>query len=161
MDKLLEILSENSSFTTKELSMMLGKSEEAVASKIKEYEKAGVIKGYHAIVDWEKVPDASVTALIELKVTPQKETGFDLIAQRVMEFEEVSTLHLMAGSRYDLAVIVKGKTMQDVASFVARKISCIDGVLSTATHFMLKTYKDSGVEIVDTEIDTDGRSMVL
>lgn len=161
MDKLLEILSENSSFTTKELSMMLGEPEDSISAKIKEYEQAGVIKGYHAIIDWEKVPNASVTALIELKVTPQKETGFDLIAQRVMEFEEVSTLHLMAGSRYDLAVIVKGKTMQDVASFVARKISCIDGVLSTATHFMLKTYKDSGVEIIDKESDTDGRSMVL
>ena len=161
MDKLLEILSENSSFTTKELAMMLGEPENYISAKIKEYEQSGIIKGYHAIVNWANVPDAGVTALIELKVTPQKETGFDLIAQRVMEFEEVSTLHLMAGSRYDLAVIVRGKTMQDVASFVARKISCIDGVLSTATHFMLKTYKDSGVELENKENITDGRSMVL
>ena len=92
MDKLLEILSENSSFTTKELAMMLGEQEESISARIKEYEKSGVIKGYHAIVDWTNVPDAGVTALIELKVTPQKETGFDYIAQCVMEFEEVETL---------------------------------------------------------------------
>lgn len=160
MDKLLEILSENSSFNSKELAMMLGVSEETINNKIKEYEKSGAIKGYHAIVDWEKVPDAGVTALIELKVTPQKETGFDLIAERVSKFDEVTSLYLMAGG-YDLGVVVKGKTMQEVASFVARKLSCIDGVLSTATHFMLKTYKDSGVSLIDTDLKKDERSMVL
>ncbi len=160
MDKLLEILSENSSFTTKELAMMLGEPEDYITAKIKEYEQSGAIKGYHAIIDWDKVPNAGVTALIELKVTPQKETGFDLIAERVMQFDEVSTLYLMAGG-YDLGVIVKGKSMQDVASFVARKLSCIDGVLSTATHFMLKTYKDSGVELVEKDTKNDERSMVL
>ena len=160
MDKLLEILSENSSFTTKELAMMLGEPEDYISAKIKEYEQSGVIKGYHAIIDWAKVEDAGVTALIELKVTPQKETGFDLIAQKVMSFDEVETLHLMAGS-FDLCVIVRGKTMQEVASFVARKLSCLEGVLSTATHFMLKTYKDGGVDLVDKDTKKDGRSMVL
>lgn len=160
MDKLLEILNENSSFTNAELAMMLGEPEDYISAKIKEYEQSGVIKGYHAIIDWDCVEDAGVTALIELKVTPQKETGFDLIAEKVMAFDEVSTLHLMAGS-YDLCAIVKGKTMQEVASFVARKLSCLEGVLSTATHFMLKTYKDSGVELTNKTTNKDGRSVVL
>lgn len=146
MDKLLEILSENSSFTNKELSLMLGEPEDYIAAQIKEYEQAGVIKGYKAIVDFEKVPDAGVTAIIELKVTPKKETGFDEIASQIMSFDEVSSMYLMAGS-FDFAVFVTGKTMQDVASFVARKISCVDGVIASATHFMLKTYKIGGVSL--------------
>ncbi len=159
MDKLLEILSENSSFTNKELSLMLGEPEDYIAAQIKEYEQAGVIKGYKAIVDFEKVPDAGVTAIIELKVTPKKETGFDEIASQIMSFDEVSSMYLMAGS-FDFAVFVTGKTMQDVASFVARKISCVDGVIASATHFMLKTYKIGGVSLVD-DNPSDGRGMVL
>ena len=159
MDKLLEILSENSSFTNKELSLMLGEPEDYIAAQIKEYEQAGVIKGYKAIVDFEKVPDAGVTAIIELKVTPKKETGFDEIASQIMSFDEVSSMYLMAGS-FDFAVFVTGKTMQDVASFVARKISCVDGVIASATHFMLKTYKVGGVSLVD-DNPSDGRGMVL
>ena len=159
MDKLLEILSENSSFTTKELSLMLGEPEDYIAAQIKEYEQSGVIKGYKAIVDLEKVPDAGVTAIIELKVTPKKETGFDEIASKILAFEEVSSMYLMAGS-FDFALFVNGKTMQDVASFVARKISCVDGVIASATHFMLKTYKIGGVILGD-EAPSDGRGMVL
>ena len=159
MDKLLEILSENSSFTNKELSLMLGEPEDYIAAQIKEYEQAGVIKGYKAIGDFEKVPDAGVTAIIELKVTPKKETGFDEIASQIMSFDEVSSMYLMAGS-FDFAVFVTGKTMQDVASFVARKISCVDGVIASATHFMLKTYKIGGVSLVD-DNPSDGRGMVL
>ena len=159
MDKLLEILSENSSFTNKEISLMLGEPEDYIAAQIKEYEQAGVIKGYKAIVDFEKVPDAGVTAIIELKVTPKKETGFDEIASQIMSFDEVSSMYLMAGS-FDFAVFVTGKTMQDVASFVARKISCVDGVIASATHFMLKTYKIGGVSLVD-DNPSDGRGMVL
>lgn len=159
MDKLLEILSENSSFTPKELALMLGEPEDYINAQIKEYEQSGVIKGYQAIVDWEKVPDAGVTAIIELKVTPKKETGFDEVARRIMAFEEVASMYLMAG-QFDFSVMVKGETMQDVASFVARKISCVDGVIATATHFMLKTYKLGGMSFVDEE-EPDGRSMVL
>ncbi len=159
MDKLLEILTENSSFTTKELALMLGEPEDYIAAQIKEYEQTGVIKGYQAIVDFDKVPDSGVTAIIELKVTPKKETGFDEIASKIMAFEEVSSMYLMAGS-FDFALFVNGKTMQDVASFVARKISCVDGVIASATHFMLKTYKIGGVSLVDDEC-SDGRGMVL
>ncbi len=160
MDKLLELLSENSSFTNKELALMLGEPEDYIAAQIKEYEQNGIIKGYQALVDWEKVPDAMVTAIIELKVTPKKETGFDEIAQQIMAFDEVSSMYLMAGS-FDLSVFVNGKTMQDVASFVARKLSCIDGVIATATHFMLKAYKIGGVSLTDDDSASDERSMVL
>lgn len=160
MDKLLELLSENSSFTNKELALMLGEPEDYIAAQIKEYEQNGIIKGYQALVNWEKVPDAMVTAIIELKVTPKKETGFDEIAQQIMAFDEVSSMYLMAGS-FDLSVFVNGKTMQDVASFVARKLSCIDGVIATATHFMLKAYKIGGVSLTDDDSASDERSMVL
>lgn len=160
MDKLLEILSENSTFTTSELALMLGEPEDYITAQIKEYEQTGVIKGYQAIVDYDKVPDAGVTAIIELSVTPKKETGFEEVAKEIMSFEEVTSLYLMAGS-YDFAVFVKGKTMQDVASFVARKISCVDGVVATATHFMLKTYKIHGTSLVSDKEPSDGRSMVL
>ena len=105
MDKLLEILRENSSFTTKELALMLGEPEDYITAQIKEYEQTGVIKGYQAIVDFDKVPDAGVTAIIDLKVTPERETGFDTIASKIMSFEEVRSLYLMAGS-YDFAVFV-------------------------------------------------------
>ncbi len=159
MDKLLEILSENSSFTTKELALMLGEPEDYITAQIKEYEQSGVIKGYQAIVDWDKVPEAGVTAIIELKVTPQKETGFDEIAKRIMAFEEVTSMYLMAGA-FDFSVMVKGDTMQEVASFVARKISCVDGIKATATHFMLKTYKLGGLSFVEEE-EPDRRSMIL
>ncbi len=159
MDKLLEILSENSSFTSKELALMLGEPEDYINAQIKEYEQSGIIKGYQAIVDWDKVPDAGVTAIIELKVTPKKETGFDEIARRIMAFEEVTSMYLMAGA-FDFSVMVKGASMQEVASFVARKISCVDGIKATATHFMLKTYKIGGLSLVEDE-EADGRSMVL
>ncbi|MBR3971414.1 MAG: Lrp/AsnC family transcriptional regulator [Ruminococcus sp.] len=156
MDKLLRLLSENSSYTQKELALLLGDSEENVAAKIKEYEAQGVIKGYRAAINWELVKDSGVTAYIELKVTPIKDKGFDEIAEKIMAFDEVSSLHLMAGT-YDLAVTVKAETIQDVSSFVARKLSALDGVLATATHFILKRYKDDG--IVLTETDNDERCM--
>ena len=160
MDKLLEILSENSSFTSKELSLMLGEPEDYIKAQIKEYEQSGIIKGYHAIVDWEKVPDAGVTALIQLNVVPKKETGFDDVAKKLMAFDEVSSLQLMAGA-FDFAVTVKGKTIQDVASFVARKLACLDGVSATATHFFLKSYKDNGAILSEIESTKDGRNIVL
>lgn len=160
MDRLLQILSENSSFTTEELALMLGEPEDYIKAQIKEYEARGVIKGYKALINWEAVPDSGVTAIIELKVAPKKETGFDEMAERVMNFEEVESVYLMAGG-YDLAITVKGATIQDVASFVSKRLSTIDGVLSTATHFMLKRYKEGGVSLIDTETQGDKRSIVL
>ncbi|MGN0559076.1 MAG: Lrp/AsnC family transcriptional regulator [Acutalibacteraceae bacterium] len=160
MDSLLKILSENSSFTNAELAMMLGEPEDYIAAQIAEYEAQGIIKGYRALVNWEKVKGADVTALIEVRVSPKKVTGFDEVAERLMMFDEVDSLYLMAGA-YDFAVFVKGKTIQDIASFVSRRLSTIDGVLSTATHFMLKRYKDGGVNIKEIDQQEDKRSMVL
>ncbi len=152
MDKLLRLLSENSAYTTQELSMLLGESEDSVKARIAEYEKQGIIKGYRAVINWEKVADSGVTAYIELKVTPTKDKGFDDIAERVMAFEEVSSVSLMAGT-YDLGLTVKGDTIQDVSSFVSRKLSTLEGVLSTATHFFLKRYKYDGTVLTDSTVD--------
>lgn len=152
MDKLLRLLSDNSSYTTAELSMLLGESEDSVKERIADYEKQGIIKGYRAVIDWSKVADSGVTAYIELKVTPTKDKGFDEIAERVMAFEEVSSVSLMAGT-YDLGLTVKGDTIQDVSSFVSRKLSTMEGVLSTATHFFLKRYKYDGTVLTDTAVD--------
>lgn len=152
MDKLLRLLCENSAYTTQELSMLLGESEDSVKARIVEYEKQGIIKGYRAVINWEKVADSGVTAYIELKVTPTKDKGFDDIAERVMAFEEVSSVSLMAGT-YDLGLTVKGDTIQDVSSFVSRKLSTLEGVLSTATHFFLKRYKYDGTVLTDSIVD--------
>ncbi len=148
MDKLLRLLSENSDYTVAELSLILGESEESVENRIKDYEKNGIIKGHRAIVDFENAEDSGVTAYIELKVTPQKEKGFDEIAEKIMRFDEVASVYLMAGT-YDLALVVKGDTIQEISSFVSRKLSALDGILSTATHFILKRYKDDGVILAD------------
>ncbi len=160
MDKLLKIISENSSYSTEQLALMLGEPEDYIKAQIKEYENSGIIRGYQAMVNWDQVPNSGVMAIIELKVTPQKEKGFDEIAQRVMMFEEVSSVYLMAGA-YDLALIVKGETIQDVSAFVSKKLSALEGILSTATHFMLKRYKEGSVALVDVDEETDRREMIL
>lgn len=157
MDKLLKLISENAHFSTAELAAMLGETEEALKAQIKEYEDKGIIKGYQAIINCD---DGYVEALIELKVTPKKETGFDEIAEMCMAFDEVESVYLMAGV-YDLALIVRGQTMQDIAMFVAKKLSTIEGVLSTGTHFIMKRYKDRGLNLTDFDSDNDERSLIL
>ena len=139
---------------------MLGEPEDYIKAQIKEYEAKGIIKGYQAVVNWEDVEDSYVEALIELKVTPRKETGFDEMAQMCMAFDEVESVYLMAGV-YDFALIVRGQTMQDIAMFVARKLSTIDGVLSTGTHFIMRRYKDRGMNLTDFDGDKDERSLIL
>lgn len=151
MNRLLALLSESTNFSTAQLAMMLNEPEDYIKAQIREYEKSGIIVGYKALVNWEKVQDAGVTALIELKVTPKRETGFDEIAQRITEFEQVESVYLMAGA-YDLAVYVRGETIQDVATFVSRKLSAMEGIISTATHFLLKRYKEGGV-LLDSNVD--------
>ena len=160
MDKLLKLLCQNSQFSTAELAAMLGEPEDYIKAQIKEYENKGVIKGYQAIVNWEGMDDSFVEALIELRVAPKKETGFDDIAGTCMAFDEVESVYLMAGV-YDLALIVRGQTMQDIAMFVANKLSTIDGVLSTGTHFIMRRYKDRGVNLTDFDGDNDERSLIL
>ena len=144
MERLLEFLHDDATLTPAQLAAMLGKSEEEVVKAIRQYEKDGVIKGYHTLINWERTGTPNALALIELKVTPQKDTGFDEIAGRIMNFPEVESVYLMSGG-YDLAVNVRGKTMSDIAMFVAKRLAPIDGVLSTATHFVLTKYKDGGV----------------
>lgn len=158
MDKLLKILSENSSFSTAELSMMLGEPEDYITAQIAEYENSGVIRGYQAVVNWDEVPDAGVMAMIELKVAPQMQKGFDDIAEKIMAYDEVESVYLMAGA-YDLLLTVKGKSIQDVSSFVAKRLAAMHGILSTATHFILKRYKEDGVPLIDAK--KDGREMVI
>ena len=160
MDKLLQLLSTNSQFTTGEIAAMLGEPEDYIKAQIKEYENQGIIKGYQAVVNWEGIDDSFVEALIELKVTPKKETGFDEMAKMCMAFEEVESVYLMAGV-YDFALIVRGETMQDIAMFIAKKLSTIDGVISTGTHFIMRRYKDRGMNIFNEDAQADERSLIL
>ena len=159
MDKLLELLSENARLTSEQLAVMLNLTAKQVSDKIEEYEKAGIIRGYKALVNWEKVDKNKASARIELRVTPKRERGFDEIANRIMQFDEVESVYLMSGG-YDLAVKVHGKSMQDIAMFVMRRLSTLDSVLSTATHFILTRYKDGGV-ILNADEEKDERRSVL
>ncbi len=144
MEQLLELLQDDAKLTDSQLAAMLGESEEDVKKAITRYEKDGVIKGYHALINWERAGSQKASAFIELRITPKKDTGFDEIAGRILNFPEVESVYLMSGG-FDLAVTVSGRTMQDIAMFVAKRLSTIDGVLSTATHFVLTKYKDGGV----------------
>ncbi len=144
MEQLLELLQDEAKLSPAQLAVILGEKEEDVVKAIGQYEKDGVIRGYHALVNWERTNVNRATALIELRVTPRKDTGFDEIAGRIMNFPEVESVYLMSGG-FDLAVTVTGKTMSDIALFVAKRLAPIDGVLSTATHFVLTKYKDGGV----------------
>lgn len=159
MDRLLSLLNENARLSCAQLAVMLGKTEEEVAEAIAAYEKEGVIRGYSAIVNWEKADANHASALIELRVMPKRDMGFDGIANKIMQFDEVESVYLMSGG-YDLAVRVNGKSMQDVAMFVAKRLSTMDSVLSTATHFVLTRYKDGGV-ILESENERDERRSVL
>ena len=160
MDKLLHLLSKNSQFTVAELASMLGEPVDYIRAQIKEYESKGIIKGYQAVVDWENVETDYVEALIELKVTPKKETGFDDMAKICMAFDEVEAVYLMAGV-YDFALIVRGETMQDIGMFVAKKLSTIESVVSTGTHFIMRRYKDKGINLFEADKQADERSLIL
>lgn len=156
MDKLLKLLEEDARLSNEELAVMLSMDQKELEEKIEKFENDGVIKGYKALINWERSEYNRASAIIELKVTPKKESGFDDIARRIMAFEEVDGVYLMSGG-YDLSVFVSGKTMQDIALFVVRRLSPIDGVLSTATHFILKKYKDGGVVFDDPSYEEDKR----
>lgn len=148
MDELLRLLQKNALETPGNMAKILDSDEEDVRSKIAEYEESGVIRGYQAIVDEDRLELNSVRAVIEVKITPEREGGFDHLAQRLSRFSEVESLFLMSGG-YDLLVIVKGETLKEVAFFVSEKLATVSGVISTATHFRLKTYKDQGVLMQD------------
>ncbi len=154
MNEILNILDkEHSEISYSKIAHMLGIEEEAVAAKIKDMEKKHVIVGYKAIINWDKTDREYVTALIELRVTPQRGEGFDKVAERIYKYPQVKSLYLMSGA-YDLAITIEGKTMKDVALFVAEKLAPMDSVISTATHFVLRKYKDEGIIYEDNEKDT-------
>ncbi|MDP6522719.1 MAG: Lrp/AsnC family transcriptional regulator [Kiritimatiellia bacterium] len=148
MDELLRLLQKNALETPADLAKVLDSTEEDVRSKISEYEDSGIIRGYQAIVDEDRLELNRVRAVIEVRITPEREGGFDHLAQRLSRFSEVESLFLMSGG-YDLLVIVKGETLKEVAFFVSEKLATVNGVISTGTHFMLKTYKDQGVLMQD------------
>jgi DNA-binding Lrp family transcriptional regulator len=153
--KVLKILADNARCPIEDIATMTGLSLKDVTDEIGELESAGLIRGYKAVIDWEKLDNASVSALIELKVIPQDRFGFENIAETIMKYKEVETVYLMSGS-YDLCVIVKGKTFQEVARFVAKELATMREVTSTATHFVLRRYKELDVELVDGEQDDRG-----
>lgn len=157
MTDLLNLLKENARLTNHELAAMLGKSEEEVAAEIRSLEKKGVIRGYTTILNDELAQSEGVEALIELRVTPKRDFGFDDIARTIMMYDEVESVSLMSGA-YDLALTVRGESLKEVAMFVSQRLSAMEGVLSTATHFVLKRYKDKGIFIENEE--EDERNMV-
>ena len=145
MKEILKLLEKDARYSIKQLSAMTGEKEEEVAEFVKASEKEGKILGYSAIVDWDKIDDMQkddvVNALIEVKIAPQRGDGFDRIAERIYQYEEVESLYLMSGS-FDLAVFINGKTLKDISQFVYARLAPIEGVTSTATHFIMKKYKE-------------------
>ena len=145
-ERILQIIEKNSKVGIDEIAIRLGENEIDVANEIKAMEEEGVICGYHTLIDWEKTNIEKVSALIEVTVTPQRGQGFDNIAERIYNYPEVNAVYLISGG-YDLLVMLDGKSLKQVASFVSDKLSTLDSVLSTATHFVLKRYKDHGTII--------------
>ncbi len=152
MKELLELIEENYALPIEQLAVMLNKPAAEVAAQIKRLEAEKVIVKYQALINWEKAGINNVTAMIVIRVTPQREVGFDAIAERIYRFPEVRSLYLMSGG-FDLLAMVQGQDLKTVAHFVATKLAPIDGVVSTTTHFMLKRYKEAGVILEDREQD--------
>lgn len=144
MEKLLKLIADNARLSFEELGAMLDMKPEEVAAMLDEAAKNGVIKGYKALIDWEKAGIDNVKCMIDLCVTPKKDHGFDEIAESIAMLSEVESVYLMSGG-YDLSVVISGKSFQDIALFVARRLSPMDNVISTATHFVLKTYKKDNI----------------
>ena len=155
MDTLLKILEDNATLTPAQLAVMLDKEEGDIRKLIEKYESDGVILGYKTMIDWDKTDREFVSALIELKVEPQMDRGFDYIAERICNYPEVESVFLMSGG-FDLAVMIEGKTMKEVAFFVAQKLATIEDVISTSTHFVLRKYKDKGIIYGGIEDDMRG-----
>ena len=142
-DELLTVIEKNSRIDLKELAVILGVEEIDVVNELAALENEGIICGYHTLIDWEKTDIEKVSALIEVRVTPQRGQGFDNMAERIQKYPEVQSVYLMSGG-YDLMIILEGKTLREISAFVSDKLSTMDSVLSTATHFILKKYKDHG-----------------
>ena len=156
-EEILSLIEKNSRIDTKELSVMLGKSEVEILNEITKMEEEGIICGYHTLINWEKTTKERVDALIEVRVTPQRNQGFDAIAQRIYNYPEVNAVYLISGG-YDLLVSLNGQSLKQVSTFVTEKLSTLESVLSTATHFVLKKYKDHGT--IMAEKTTDIREVI-
>lgn len=155
MDSLIKLLKGNARLSNEQLAVMLGVTPEEVAARIADYEKRGVIKGYSVILNEELADKNAVTAFIEVKVTPKADFGFDELARTIMMYDEVDFVTLMSGS-FDLAVTLSGTNYKEIALFVAKRLSSIDGVISTSTHFVLKQYKEQGFFIENEAADERG-----
>ena len=155
MESILKLLEDNATLTPEQLAVMCGKETGDIKKLIESYEKEGVIVGYKTLIDWDKTERECVSAFIEIKITPQRDRGFDHVAEKIYNYPEVQSLYLMSGG-FDLCVLIEGKTMKEVAYFVAQKLATIDEVVSTATHFVLRKYKDKGVIYGPQEIDERG-----
>ena len=147
-EKILAIMEKNSRIDIKDLAVLLGESEVAVANEIADMEKEHIICGYHTLIDWDKAGIEKVTALIEVRVTPQRGMGFDKVAERIYNYPEVNSVYLISGG-FDFMVTIEGKTLREVSQFVSDKLSPLDSVLSTKTNFILKKYKDHGTVMAE------------
>ncbi|MPQ44538.1 Lrp/AsnC family transcriptional regulator [Clostridium tarantellae] len=153
MEEILEILEKNSRYTDEEIALMAGKTVEQVREAIRDYEEKSIIAGYTTLINWENTGKETVTALIEVKITPQRGDGFDKVAERIYKFPQVKACYLMSSGGFDLTVIVEGKTMKEVAMFVSGKLAIQEYVIGTATHFVLKKYKEHGTIFKEKQID--------
>ena len=158
-EELLLIIEKNSRIDLKELAVILGVSIEDVVNELQTLEKEGIICGYHTLIDWDKTPVEKINALIEVRVTPQRGQGFDHIAERIYNYPEVKSVYLISGA-YDLLVTLEEKSLKEISAFVSDKLSTLYSVLSTATHFILKKYKDHGT-ILEKKQHEDEREMML
>lgn len=152
MKEILELLESNAKLTEKDIAIMLSMDEKEIAEKIREMEQNKTIIKYMTLVNWEKVGEEKASAVIEVRMTPQRDVGFDAVAERISRFPEVRSVRLVSGT-YDLAVTIEGKSMREVSHFVATKLATIEGVVSSTTHFIMKTYKQDGVIIEGEEED--------
>ena len=143
-EEILGIIEKNSRIDVHELSVLLGADELLVANELKSLEDEGIICGYHTLIDWDKVTEERIHALIEVRVTPQRGKGFDEIAERIYKYPEVQSTYLISGG-YDLLVFMEGKTLKEISTFVTQKLSTLESVISTTTHFVLRKYKDHGI----------------
>ena len=159
MEEILEVLEKNSRYTDQEIAVMTGKTVEEVREAIRDYEERSIIAGYTTLINWENTGRETVTALIEVQITPQRGVGFDKVAERIYKFPQVKACYLMSSGGFDLTVIVEGKTMKEVAMFVSGKLAIQEYVTGTATHFVLKKYKDHGT--IFREKKTDDREMLF
>ncbi len=153
--KILKLIEKDARISVEDIATICGISKEEAARELDDMEKAGIIRGYKGVIDWEKVDRAAVSAIIELKVTPKADLGFEEVAERIARYPEVESVSLMSGA-CDLIVVVKGRTFHEVSAFVAKELAVIDSVTSTATQFIMRRYKEFGVELTSTECDERG-----